>query len=74
MCGNRRSEYVFCLPEEKEGKVFPTVIHHWDSCVISFFNTDSLDHKIFIMISFIDKNHDFVKHRDAVLRHDLSLS
>lgn len=74
MCGNHRPEYVFCLHEEKEEKAFPTVIHHWDSCLISSFNTDSLDHKIFIMIFFINKNHDFVKHRDAVLRHDSFLS
>ena len=40
------------------------------SCFISSFNTDSLDHKMSIMIFFINKKHDFVK--DEVLHSDVT--
>lgn len=34
MCINYWPESVFCLPREKEEEVLPTLIHHWDPCLI----------------------------------------
>lgn len=67
-------ESVFHFPGGKEEDVFSASNPSLGPCFISSFNIDSLDHKISIMIFFINKKHGIVKQRDVDLRHDSFLS